>query len=138
MNQSFGGAFLIKIALIFLCTYIFILGFAMNYAKVFTMKNKIVTLIEQYEGYDERDSALMQDIRYQADKLNYKGLLGDQASNCDNTQNLDLYCIKMESASHNMTYYKVTAFIRFEIPLFKDLAAGIIPVSGETRYLYNF
>ena len=77
MNQSFGGAFLIKIALIFLAIYIVVLGFAMNYAKVFSMKNKIITIIEQNEGYNDTNVAF--EILSKAKTLTYKGVyaIGD-------------------------------------------------------------
>lgn len=138
MNQSFGGAFLIKIALIFLAIYIVVLGFAMNYAKVFSMKNKIITIIEQNEGYNDTNVAL--EILSKAKTLSYKGVsdVGDvDTSKCINLINRQYYCISKKSAQ-NYTYYKVVTYIQFDIPIVTELASGIIPVTGETRYLYKF
>lgn len=139
MNQAFGGAFLIKIALIFLSIYIVVLGFAMNYAKVFTMKNRIISLIEKYEGYDENNSnsPFMVNLRDEINKLNYAGASTGLVTPCDNNSNQNLYCIR-EITSGNSTYYIVTTYIQFKIPLLSSVAAGVIPVTGETRYLYNF
>lgn len=148
MNQAFGGAFLIKIALIFLSIYIVVLGFAMNYAKVFTMKNKIITLIEQYEGYSDTDSSgtdIVDEIAAKANELQYKGItdgsaasyISDKGWDCVNTRNLNLYCI-VETTADNYTYYKVITFIQFNIPVVTSIAKGIIPITGETRYIYNF
>lgn len=142
MNQAFGGAFLMKIALIFLSIYIVVLGFAINYAKVFTMKNKIITLIEQYEGYSDMDTekSIYQDIEQKAKALNYKGV--DDVSkvnteDCINLVNREKYCI-IEYKAANYTYYKVITYIQFDIPIVTSMASAIIPVTGETRYIYNF
>ena len=160
MNQSFGGAFLIKIALIFLSIYIFVMGFAINYAKVFSLKNKIITLIEEYEGYDAGNTDFMDKINNEINKLNYSGLPsnssdGDIAavlknagvnniSECVNS-NKKMYCIIRHDSSEGgdpaspiSEYYRVITYIHFEIPIVTDIARGNIPVSGETRSLYRF
>lgn len=142
MNQAFGGAFLIKIALIFLSIYILVLGFAINYAKVFTMKNKIITLIEQYEGYsdDDGEKSIFRDIETKAKSLNYKGVTDVSKINtedCINLANREKYCI-IQYKAPNYTYYKVITYIQFDIPIVTEISAAIIPVTGETRYIYNF
>lgn len=140
MNQAFGGAFLIKIALLFLAIYIFILGFAINYAKVFTVKNRIINLIEQYEGFDEGDEIFMGEIKTEITKLHYQGIVSDDipGGDCVNLNYRRYYCIERFEASNDMFYYKVRTYIQFDIPVVKEVAVGIIPITGETRYMYEF
>ena len=154
MNQSFGGAFLIKIALIFLSIYIFVMGFAINYARVFSMKNKIITLIEEYEGYNtDSNSEFGIKLQAEANKLNYVGAaqasdsdirsilsnMGIDSGDCLNQSNWKVYCIVPHLASDGVSsYYRVVTYIHFEIPVITNMAVGNIPVSGETRNLYDF
>ena len=53
MRDAFGGAFLIKVMLIFLGIYVAFMAVALNYAKAFKVKNYIINVIEQYEGVSE-------------------------------------------------------------------------------------
>ena len=55
MREAFGGAFMIKLMLIFLAIYIAFIAVALNYAKAFRVKNKIIDIIEQSEGISEID-----------------------------------------------------------------------------------
>ena len=51
MRDAFGGAFSIKLMLIFLMLYVAFICVALNYARAFRVKNRIINIIEQYEGY---------------------------------------------------------------------------------------
>ena len=44
MREAFGGAFTIKLMLIFLAIYIAFIAVALNYAKAFRVKNKILRI----------------------------------------------------------------------------------------------
>ena len=46
MRDAFGGAFMIKLMLIFLVIYVCFIAVALNYAKAFKAKNGIIDLIE--------------------------------------------------------------------------------------------
>ena len=47
MSESFGGAFIIKLILVFIVIYITFMGVAVNYAKVFRVKNHVINIVEQ-------------------------------------------------------------------------------------------
>ena len=47
MRDSFGGAFMIYLFLIFIVIYITFMGVAINYAKVFRVKNNVINILEQ-------------------------------------------------------------------------------------------
>lgn len=51
MRDAFGGAFSIKLMLIFLILYVSFICVALNYARAFRVKNRIINIIEQNEGY---------------------------------------------------------------------------------------
>ena len=47
MRDAVGGTFMIKLILVFLAVYIIFMGAALNYAKAFRVKNKVMDIIEQ-------------------------------------------------------------------------------------------
>ena len=49
MRDAFGGAFMIKIFLIFIIVYVCFTALALNYAKAFKVKNKIIDYLEDAE-----------------------------------------------------------------------------------------
>lgn len=141
MRDAFGGAFLIKLFLIFLGVYIAFMAVALNYAKAFKVKNYIINVIEQYEGFSDSGGNTNDDIYNNIN--NYINGIGynpafearDLDSSCINTTSINgraAYCIvKLFGDDVRGTYYRVTTYMRFQLPFF-----GIdirIPVSGETR-----
>lgn len=52
MRDAFGGAFMIKIFIVFIIIYICFIAVALNYAKAFKAKNKIIDYLESEEIMD--------------------------------------------------------------------------------------
>ena len=131
MRDAFGGAFFIKLMLIFFVVYISFIAVALNYAKAFRIKNTIVNFIEEHEGYDTPVQDLVEN--YVADMGYYVSSVGPDSSTkygqgCTGRG----YCVtNMYSDELRGTYYKVTTFIEITFPFF-----GLnitVPISGETR-----
>jgi len=130
MREAIGGAFLIKLMMFFIVLYIIFLTLAINYSITFRVKNQIINLIEQYEGYDnakDKISTYLADIKYFRPtnlKIDY--------SNADSLECQLGYCVESIDTERG-SYYKVTTFVSFDFPL---LNFGF-PVSGETRVIYK-
>lgn len=141
MREAFGGTFMIKLMLIFLTIYIAFIAVALNYAKAFRVKNKIIDIIEQNEGissYDDvSDKSVIGNINTYLNSVSYYVSL----DNITESNNNDLhcyrsgYCIEETSDITNngitSKYYKVTTYININFPFF-----GLdfrIPIIGETR-----
>ena len=60
MRDAVGGTFMIKLLLIFLAVYTVFIAIAINYAKAFKVKNKVINIIEQSEGVDYNDVSMHQ------------------------------------------------------------------------------
>ena len=58
MREAFGGAFTIKLMLIFLAIYIAFIAVALNYAKAFRVKNKIIDIIKKKKEGNNKDNLL--------------------------------------------------------------------------------
>lgn len=135
MRDAFGGAFLIKILLIFLGIYVAFMAVALNYAKAFKVKNYIINVVEQYEGvYDEPISVIdnyINGIGYNPN-LVQKDLSDKQCLN----DSSNAYCIEILSTDKNRgTVYKVTTYMLFELPFF-----GLrlpVEITGETRLVID-
>lgn len=141
MREAFGGAFTIKLMLIFLAIYIAFIAVALNYAKAFRVKNRIIDIIEQNEGIDSysdtKEGSVIGDINSYLNTVSYYVNL--TSINNNNTENINCYdrgyCIEETTApvSDGITskYYKVTTYININFPFFK--LNFNIPITGETR-----
>lgn len=129
MRDAFGGAFLIKLLVIFLGIYIAFMAVALNYAKAFRVKNQIINYIEQYEGYNDLSKAKIDD--YVAKIAYYvKGINTNEQCYAEG------YCVASMAYTENRgEYFLVTTYIHLELPFF-GLSFNI-PIKGETRLIYN-
>ena len=136
MRDAFGGAFLIKVMLIFLGIYVAFMAVALNYAKAFKVRNYIINVIEQYEGVSEE---AYNTVNNYINGIGYNPALDSQnlsGQECLNEQYNRAYCIKqMYSDDNRGTYYMVTTYMKFELPFFNLNIS--IPISGETRLVTN-
>ena len=141
MREAFGGAFTIKLMLIFLDIYIDFIAVSLNYAKAFRVKNRVIDIIEQNEGIDSYDDtkegSVIGNINSYLNTVGYYVNLANIKNN--NTENINCYdrgyCIEETTApvTDGITskYYKVTTYININFPFFK--LNFNIPITGETR-----
>lgn len=143
MREAFGGAFMIKLMLIFLAIYIAFIAVALNYAKAFRVKNKIIDIIEQSEGIkqsdyiDTKEGSVIGDINTYLNSVSYYVNITNIKNK--NTEGVHCYengyCIEEYTGPVNdrvtSKYYKVTTYININFPFF-NLNFNI-PITGETR-----
>lgn len=146
MRDAVGGTFMIKIFLIFLALYIIFVGVAVNYAKAFRVKNKIINIIEQNEGItsytDTGQGSVLGQINESLNEYHYK-VQGVDRDKCPENQYGYIddehgYCIglvKTEPKSDGITqeYYRVRTFVIISFPFFEDALSFRIKIEGETR-----
>lgn len=131
MRDAFGGAFSIKLMLIFLMLYVSFMCVALSYARAFRVKNRIINIVEQKEGYVMgQTTAIDKEIDQYLDGAGYYVTYNDvkSVSSCSSLQGRG-YCILQ--MANNPTYYKVETYMIFKIPII-----GIkfpISIEGETR-----
>ncbi len=156
MRDAFGGAFMIKLFLVFLAIYIGFTAMALNYAKAFKVKNKVVDYLENNEIVDMRHMSAADLNKMEADfeteilgNMNYR--VDTSKMNCRDT----VYCQNgiiirqinphMENRNKIGVYYKVETYVGWSIPFLNKLLAlngsetdattaiGHWRVAGETR-----
>lgn len=139
MRDAFGGAFSIKLMIIFLMLYTLFICVALNYARAFRVKNRIINIIEQEEGLTDKAKT---DIGLYLNERGYSIICDEVDSvvcagcTCvtDLSRGVQGYSYKENnSASGSQTYYTIETYLHFKIPII-----GIdfpIAVRGETRVI---
>lgn len=131
MRDAFGGAFFIKLMLIFFAIYISFIAIALSYTKAFRVKNTIINYIEDNETYNNDIAIKIDD--YVKEMNYYVSSVGPNGSNttysqCDSRG----YCVdEVYSDELRGKYYKVTTFIEINFPFFNINV--LVPITGETR-----
>ena len=129
MRDAFGGAFMIKLFLVFIIIYVSFTALALNYAKAFKVKNKIIEYIETNETVDFSNMTAAELMNMQSffdneihGNMNYFATL-----NCSGSE---IYCqngIKIEekgSATNTAgKYYRVTTAFGWNINFFNVISA---------------
>lgn len=146
MRDAVGGAFMIKLLLVFLAVYTIFIAIAINYAKAFRVKNKVLNIIEQNEGIKDlsknvntSDASIVQigtymnDISYKIDKNTADKKCKEKYGNGDEVFVGDQgYCIvAVNDNDHDALYYRVTTFVTISIPVVR--LEFTVPINGETR-----
>ena len=140
MRDAFGGAFFIKLMLIFFALYISFIAIALSYTKAFRVKNSIINYIEEHGDYD---TAIQDTIdEYVSGMDYYVSSVGPNSSRVQySTCNSRGYCV-FEKASDEVRgkYYEVITFIEIQLPLSIPFVDSniLVPIKGETRLVGKF
>ena len=162
MRDAFGGAFMIKLFLVFIFIYVFFTAIALNYAKAFKVKNKVIEYIEANEITDisKMSSTAYSEMKDYFERelmgdMNYKAEIGCQSTNLKNLKGTVEYCSngiriekfepkRVKDGSNKLgVYYKVSTAVGWTVPFINKLLhlsndsgevdKGTWIVSGETR-----
>lgn len=132
MRDAFGGAFSIKLMLIFLAIFLAFCAVALNYSKAFRVKNGIIDIIEENEGLD--NDVYVEIDNYVSNMDYYISSVGPNGSNARYKDcNGRGYCIYKMDSQYKGTYYKVVTFMEINFPFFG--LSFPVAITGETRTL---
>lgn len=143
MRESFGGAFIIKLLLIFIIIYVAFMAVAINYAKAFRVKNQVINMLEQYqydgeEGIRDEIDEYLRNVPYNLRDNDSVRKYCNDASYGNKNDNYALtvqgVCIQT-LGSDKKHYYRVTTFISIDFPFF-DIQMTL-PINGETKIIYT-
>ena len=160
MKDAIGGSLLLYLVVIF--TSIIILFFAgiLAYSKAYKVKNKIVQIIESYDGQISQNDILNLDvesaIEMELRNTGYRFSSAPSDERCRRDSSRDVcknlnkgefnYCIcyhgenpSNDGAVNFGASYEVITYVHFAFPVIGDLLT--FPVKGETRVLgkdYNY
>ena len=165
MRDAFGGAFMIRVFLIFILIYILLTAVAMNYAKAYKVKELIVAYLEDNEIYDiknmtAKDKDAMEEyiLTNVVQNLNYtRAVTQTCPAGKECLRDFEKYGISIvkedpgNQSNKNGSYYVVTTYFGYDIGFLKLLAytqndpvtssdndtIGIWKITGETRLIYS-
>lgn len=137
MRESIGTTWTFGLVLTFILLFSAFLSLAINYSRVFKVKNETLSILEKYEGYTETSRDIIN--KY----LKYSGYNGtgkcpgnySGESSLDNTgyvmpaSNKHAYCIKRNGNNQ----YDIILFFNFNLPIFGQL--GGFNIAGQTKQI---
>ena len=159
MRESIGGTWLTGIVITFLALFAGFLAYSISYTKAFRVKDRIIQIIEENEGFtmahntlenrldnvmNASEDALIVNGSAEAEIFNFIQNIGYNYSTnitCDNNiydTSKYGYCIEkhcVNSENVDKVYYKVTSYISLQIPVISITVQ--IPITGETTTLYH-
>ena len=130
MRDAFGSAFSIKLMIIFLMLYVSFICVAINYSRAFRVKNRIINIIEQHEGYDETAGSAIESYLLSTGYF----ITEDEVNICNGCSFYSPgYSILQKNATGTNApkYYYVETYLVFNIPIIN--VSFPISISGETR-----
>ena len=159
MNEGVGSTSVIVIIVVFIAIVSSYMAYNVNYTKAFRMKNKIISLYEEYDGNcDSSCSAKIQsyaqDIGYAVSAIDSNACRNNPfIPNSDSDEEVTTethapyYCaykVKERKSGHSSVfkdnnsepgfYYRVVTRIDIEIPIIQNVMnLRVLNVSGDTK-----
>lgn len=141
MKAATGNAMLMNIMIVFMVIVMALLVTSISYTKAFRIKNRIVDIIEYYNGdFNNSKDEITNEINTSLSSVGYRLSSSTSCKKIDNKEALSIntnyqVCIYEYNDSNRGKYYKVISYMYFDVPL----VGGIlnIPVSGETKVFYE-
>lgn len=124
MREAVGTTIMLQIMMIFVVVFIAFLAFTINYARVFRMKNQIVTYVEQYEGFNgasiESNTELVNIVEDFLRSVNHD--VSDYEVN--------------KIATSRGSYYEVIVYLNIKVS-FLGFDIQNLGIQGETKIIYE-
>lgn len=150
MRESVGGAWILGIVLTFMAIFIAFIAISINYSTAYKLKTAMVTVIEQYDGFNsttrEELQKLMDGYGYiqkgncrKPESGNVYGVISGDLTPNQNPTTKQSYCIRRElkpgsDSSEQKYYYTIEVFFGFNLPVLGELYT--FRVNGETNAIY--
>ena len=83
MRDAFGGVFMMRLMLVFIVVFVGFGAVSLNYAKAFSIKNRVIDVIEQLEIIDVE--SILSSTKNYTDKLDSIIDDANYTITCDNT-----------------------------------------------------
>lgn len=141
MRDSIGGVFNLTFIAIFMLVVSGYLAFSVSYNKAYKVKNKIISTLEQYEGYNDKSKAVIEDY---VNNLGYNsGNVSDNLKTTYGCCNNRGYCVKWvpdDTADSGLPrgYYKVVTTVNIDVPIFNKFLPFMtfFQTTGDTMTIY--
>ncbi len=141
MKAATGNTMLMNIMIVFMVIVMALLIASISYTKAFRIKNRIIDIIEYYDGdFENRQNEITNEINASLSSIGYRLSSNNSCKTIDDKEAIIMntnyqVCIYEYDDSLRGKYYKVISYMYFDVPI----VGGIlnIPVSGETKLFYE-
>ena len=145
MRDAMGGSVVLIIIVVFIVITLGYMAFNVNYTKAFRMKNKVISVYEDYKGTCEstNKSFCEKELKEYAKSIGYSS---NNNLNCkdDYQERYNLYCVKklevseqsdeLINESKSKSYYRVMTKINVDIPVIRNiLDLRFFYITGDTK-----
>lgn len=137
MRQSIGGTWLLQLMLLFILLFSGFIILTLNYSKTIKLKNEMISIIEKYEGLNDKSIELL-NTYLGVNSYGVKGGCGSgdgiYGASDLTTSTLEeaqqgkkyYYCVKKYSGSNTSNYYQISIFYKFNLPVIGDTSSFTI------------
>ena len=160
MRDAIGGVLVIEIIIVFLLIINSYLAFSVNYTKAFRIKNRIISIIENYEGLTDGQLGsknaienMMLESRYSinpayTDRCNtlrggakyYEKVSNIAGGFCYYITETSESGQGLASETYKGTVYSVAVFVNIDLPVLNKIFpyfSNVFAIKGETKTIYS-
>ncbi len=139
MREVTGSTWTFQIMIIFIFIFSCFLMLSLSYSKVYTIKNRSLTIIEKYEGINTTSADLINsfvlDKGYKttgACETNWYGAVNLNGAYEKAKGNKSYYyCFREVKSANKKVYYEIKFFFKFNLPFIGDIIT--YSIKGETN-----
>ena len=158
MRESIGGAWIYALVLGFVLLFTSFISLAISYNKVFKVKNEVLSIIEKYNGVNDKNVDIIANY-LKTSGYSIKGINGTKCSSLGEEEDTDFgsasttgykyfgdftkkvniaddktMCIKRIQRERNVYIYDVVLFYDFNIPVIGDIFK--FKITGQSQDIY--
>lgn len=159
MRDAIGGVLVIEIIIVFLLIINSYLAFSVNYTKAFRVKNRVVSIIENYEGLTNGEAGSKKAIENMMIENHYSinnsytdrcGTLSGAKTYLKSPNNVGGFCYYitetsesgqgLASETYKGTVYSVAVFVNIDLPVLNKIFpyfSNVFAIKGETKTIYS-
>lgn len=145
MRSAIGNALLMTLVVTIVSLVMLVFVNILAYSKAYRVKNRIIEVIEKYEGYNSEAQDEINNYLHQSGYKvgRYDKCINDFSRKFDNITDEDKakiqvsdnykYCVLQKETSNGGSYYIVMAYVDYTFPVIDQTLTT--PVSGETKII---
>ena len=141
MREVSGSTWSFQMIIFFMLIFACFLTLVLTYSKAYTIKNRMLSIIEKYEGITSESSEILNSFIL---KKSYKttakcpsdenwygalNLSGDYERVNENTNYY--YCFKEQEANNGKIFYSIKVFYKFNLPVLGQIMT--YQIDGDTK-----
>lgn len=139
MKEVSSTTWTFQIMIFFILIFACFLTLVLSYSKAYTIKNRLLTIIEKYEGFTPDSIGIVNSFVSEYSYRTKSTCQEDWYGAIDLEGNYEVakgktryyYCFKENKAKNNYIYYDIEVFYKFNLPVIGDVAT--YRIKGQTK-----